>query len=307
MGGGDTMRSTCVTTDAETAPARGTVRICLELAKPRLTALVAATAGAGYVLGGAAPGYGWPLFWTLLGTALAAGGANAVNQWLEAGRDGRMERTRGRPFARGRLGLLRGFAWTIGVIAVGVAILGVGVNWRAGALAALAAAIYLFLYTPLKVRNSLCTLVGAVSGAIPPMIGWVAASGRLDPGAWMLGGLLYAWQVPHFLSLAWLHRSDYEKGGFLMLATSDPSGRATCRMALLYTAALLPLSLMPSLGGIAGPTYAVGAILCGAGMLVLAVRLHRRRADADAGRLFRASLAYLPLVLALMMADRRPG
>ncbi len=291
------------TLDSATGSPPGLALTCLRLAKPGITALVTATAAAGYALAGGAFGDGWTLAVTLVGTAFAAGGANAANQWIESGRDGRMVRTCGRPFPAGYLCPVRGILWTVAATVVGVVVLAVGANATAAVLAATAAGAYLFLYTPLKPRTTLCTLVGAVSGAIPPLIGWAAAAGRLDLGAWLLGAVLYVWQVPHFLSLAWFRRTDYADGGFRMLPAADPSGDAAARAVVLYTAALVPLSLTLALVGVAGRVYAIGALLLGAGLLLLAVRLYRHRTDANARRLFRATIAYLPLMLTLAVAD----
>jgi len=284
----------------------GSLKIWLALAKPRLTALVVLTTGGSCVL--AANGASdWPhLLWTLLGTALAAGGANAANQWAEHRRDARMRRTCDRPLPRGRLSRMHALLIALAMLIMGAGLLAVRVNGIAATLALVSAGIYVLAYTPLKARSSLCTLIGAVSGAIPPMLGWAAVSGRLDEPAWVLGGLLYVWQVPHFLSLAWLHREDYASAGVRALSVVDPSGRMTAQVALLHCLALLPIGLGASLAGIAGRVYMVGSLLLGAAMLATAIGFYHRHTNPAARRLFLASLFYLPLLFALMLADRGP-
>jgi protoheme IX farnesyltransferase len=177
-------------------------------------------------------------------------------------------------------------------------------NLLTAALAIVAFSIYVFLYTPLKTRSTVCTLVGAVSGAIPPMMGWTAAAGHIEPGAWLLFGLLFAWQIPHFLALAWLCREDYERGGFVMLPLVDREGQATCRLVLLYSLAILPIGLAFPLAGLAGWIYTLGSVVLGGGLLALCARLYRFRTAAAARRVFLASVLYLPLLLGLMIADR---
>jgi protoheme IX farnesyltransferase len=163
--------------------------------------------------------------------------------------------------------------------------------------------IYVFVYTPLKPRSSLNTVVGAVTGAVPPLIGWSAASGQLDLGAWLLGALLFLWQVPHFFALAWLYRKDYARGGFRMLPVIDPTGHLTFRVLVVFAALLLPLGLVLVLAGVAGPWFALGSLTLGVGWVAVSVRLLRSGSDRDARRAFLASLVYLPLALVLMVAD----
>ena len=165
---------------------------------------------------------------------------------------------------------------------------------------------YLLCYTPLKTRTPLCTLVGAVSGALPPVIGLAAAAGCLDAKAWVLGATLFVWQIPHFLSLAWLYREDYARGGFRMLPVIDRSGTATGLVVTLWTLALLPVGLAAMLAGLAGWVYAIGSLLLGLGLLALGLELYRRRSNVCARRLFLASIVYLPVLLGVMVADRGP-
>lgn len=278
----------------------------LELGKPRLSALVAVTTAAGFVL--ADPqGAGWLRFaWTLAGTSLAALGANALNQWWEMRRDARMRRTAGRPLPQGRVRPPTALAVGLAAGAGGPLLVTWTVGLGAGLLAAVAVVIYVFFYTPLKARTSLNTLVGAVVGAIPPLIGWQAAAGRLDPGAWVLAAILFVWQIPHFLALAWLYRDDYERGGFSMVPTVDPRGHLTACLVVVYALLLLPLTLLLTLLGVSGWIYAAGAILLGGGFVLVAAAHERRLSPASARQLFLASIIYLPLLLGLMMLDRGP-
>ena len=186
---------------------------------------------------------------------------------------------------------------------LGVTLLAAMVNFLTAGLCLLTILIYLLAYTPLKTRSTLNTLVGGVVGALPPMMGWAAATGSLDAGAWVLGAVLFVWQIPHFLALAWMYRDDYERGGYRMLPSIDPDGGITCRAILLWCLALLPVTLAASWIGITGYIHAVGAVLLGGWMLRLAFALDRRRHVADARRLFIASVLYLPLLMGLMLLD----
>lgn len=280
--------------------------LLLELSKARLSSLVVFTTAVGFVLAGSG-GTDWVrLLWTVAGTALAAGCANALNQVMEVERDRRMERTRSRPLPSGSLGIGWGFVAAVTMGYAGLAVLAIAVNLAAAGLALAAIVIYVALYTPMKVRTSLNTLVGAVVGAIPPMIGWVAATGRLDHGAWVLAAILFVWQLPHFLALAWLYRDDYARGGFAMLPIIDRRGQLTCQVAVLTSLALLPIGLMMTMVGVAGWVYAVGSTVLGCWLLSLTVRLYRDRTNANARRVFFASICYLPLLLSLMLVDRGP-
>ncbi len=279
--------------------------IYLELSKSRLSALVALTTVAGYLLASRADSFLWGGFlWTVLGTALASGGANGINQWWEAVPDSLMERTRNRPVPSHRIGLLHALLWSVATSVLGIVILAWLVNPLTAVLGALTVLLYTLVYTPLKRRTSLCTLVGAVCGAIPPMMGWSGATGELGAGAWILAAILFIWQIPHFLALAWLYRVDYERGGFRMLPVIDRSGRLTCTAVVLYCFALLPVAVSLSLVGVTGWFYAVGSLALGGMMLSLGVSLNRKRTDLNARKLFLASLAYLTLLMGLMAADR---
>jgi protoheme IX farnesyltransferase len=278
----------------------------LELTKARLSAMVLLTTATGYVLASTGA-IDWVRFAaTIVGTALAAGAANTLNQVREIGRDRCMHRTAGRPLPAGsidqrhalRFGALLGYA--------GVALLTAMVNWMAASLALITIAVYVLVYTPLKPRTSLNTLVGAVCGALPPMIGWVGASATIAPGAWLLAMLLFVWQLPHFLALAWLYREDYGRGGFLMLPNVDPRGELTGRVAFTSSLVLMLVGIVVPLIGLAGWLFGLGATLLGVWMAARAWGFARRRNDDSARRLFQASLLYLPLILGLLLLDRGP-
>jgi len=279
-----------------------------ELTKLRLTSLVVTTTAVGFAL---ASGAGWDVrkgLATLAGTALAAAGAMALNQRIESARDARMERTRLRPVPAGAIGARAATAFGIASAGSGLALLGLAANLLTAALGLAVVLVYTLVYTPLKARTPFCTLFGAVCGALPPMMGWSAAAGRLGFGAWLLGGLLFLWQIPHFLALAWLYRDDYRRGGFRMLPILDPEGVLTGNVVVVYSLALVPVGIVAALGRLTGWAFAAGALLLGAGLVALALRLAAERTDRPARRLFLATLAYLPLLLGLMVADRvAPG
>jgi protoheme IX farnesyltransferase len=278
--------------------------LLLELTKARLVSLVVVTAAVGYIM--AAPG-GWSgarLAWTLAGTALAAAGSMALNQRIEADQDALMERTRHRPLPTGAIGLAWASLFGVTVATAGVVVLAWRTNLLTAALGLSVIGIYTLVYTPMKRRTTACTLAGAICGAIPPMMGWSAATGELGVGAWVLAGILFLWQIPHFLALAWLYRDDYERGGFRMLPIVDPAGDATVLMVVLYSLALLPVGLAATLSGMAGWTYAAGSLALGGALLALGGALARSRSLPAARRVFYATLVYLPLLLGLMVADR---
>ncbi|HTO89035.1 MAG TPA: heme o synthase [Thermoanaerobaculia bacterium] len=275
----------------------------LELAKPRITFLVVVTAAVGYALGAAVfqPG---AFLAVLFGTALVAGGASALNQHAERDFDARMLRTRGRPLPSGRLAPGEALSFGLAISSGGLAVLSLGTNWLTVALGLAALVSYVFAYTPLKRVTSLCTVVGAVPGAIPPVMGWAAARGTLDRTAWALFAILALWQLPHFLALSWIYREDYARAGFPMLAVSDEDGASTGRQALLYAAALLPVTLAAGLFAQAGAIFLVGALGSGLAFLACAAAFARRREISWARRLFLASVLHLPTVLCLMVFDR---
>jgi protoheme IX farnesyltransferase len=261
------------------------------------------TTGLGFLLGSAGPVNVGSLLVAVLGTALVGGGANGLNQWWEVGRDARMRRTRARPLPSGRIGRRGAFLFSVAITVLGTAVLFLFANALTAWLALTSWAVYLFAYTPLKPRSTLNTLVGAVSGAVPPMMGWTAATGRVESGAWVLFAILFVWQIPHFLAIAWVHRRDYDAGGFRMLPVIDPTGRATFRIVVLYCVALLPATYSAALVGLSGWIYLIGATVLGLGLLRAGFLLYRDRSAESARRLFLASIAYLPTLFLLMLLD----
>ena len=274
------------------------------LAKPRLNGLVVASALAGYAMAGGDTSDVVRVCWTLLGTAFVAGGASALNQLLERDSDALMRRTRLRPLPDGRLQPAEALVFGSATAAVGLAILAAGVNVLSALVAFATLASYAVVYTPLKRRTSLATIVGAIPGALPPVIGWAAGRGDLSQGAWVLFGILFLWQLPHFLAIAWIYREDYARAGLPMLPVIEPDGYSTARQAVVYSAALLPLALAPTLVGMTGPTYFAGAFVLTAALLALAVRFAQDRATTSARALFYGSIIYLPLLWILMITDR---
>ena len=274
------------------------------LAKPRLNLLVVASAMVGYVMGGG-PMWDVPLvLMTLVGTALVAGGASAFNQVIERMPDARMERTRSRPMADRRLQPAEGLWFAAATSIAGLSILAFGVNVLSACVAGATLITYAAIYTPLKPHTSFATVIGAVPGALPPVIGWAAATDSLSRGGWVLFGIVFLWQLPHFLAIAWMYREDYARAGFAMLPVIEPDGRSTARQAVAYAAALVPMSLAPTLAGMTTATYFVGALILTLLFFGLAIRFAMTRHRTDARRLFFGSITYLPLLWVLMIAGR---
>jgi protoheme IX farnesyltransferase len=278
----------------------------LSLTKPRLVLLVLVTVAVGYLLGGRGGARPTTLAITLLGTALVAGGAGALNQWLERDRDALMRRTAGRALPGGRLtsGEAVSFGLVLGLL--GTFMLALGTNYLAAAVALITFLLYVFVYTPLKPLTSLNTVVGAVPGALPPLIGWGAATGRLGIEAWSLFLIVFLWQFPHFLAIAWIYREDYRRAGFRMLTARDDRGRMTGCQAVSYALALVPAGLLPATIGLAGPLYFVGALVLGLVYLVAAAMFWRDACDLGARRLLRTSFVYLPAILLLLLLSPSP-
>ena len=274
------------------------------LAKPRLNGLVVASALAGYAMAGGDTSDAARVVSTVTGTALVAGGASAFNQLMERNSDALMQRTRLRPLPDGRLQSAEAFTFATVSSLIGLFILAIGANFLSAAVALATLTIYALAYTPLKRRTSLATVVGAVPGALPPAIGWAAGRGDLSQGAWVLFGIVFLWQLPHFLAIAWIYREDYARAGLLMLPVVEPDGRSTARQAIAYAAALLPVAMAPTLLGMAGPIYFGAAFVLTAALLVLAIRFGADRSVASARRLFYGSITYLPLLWIVMIADR---
>ncbi len=274
------------------------------LTKPEVNFLVVVSTLVGFYLG--SPGrLDWLLLvHTLLGTLLVASGTATLNQFMEREADSRMRRTAMRPLPAGRLSPSKAFWFGMMLSAAGGIYLWRLVNGLASALAVFTLATYLLVYTPLKRKTPLCTLVGAFPGAVPPLIGWAAARGGLNGEAWVLSGILFLWQFPHFLAIAWMYREDYARAGLLMLPPDDREGRSTTLRILVYSSALLPVSLAPVMMGQVGLIYFFGAIILGLGLLGCGGRLAVTRSKALARRVVLASVVYLPLVFALMMFDK---
>ena len=277
----------------------------LVLAKVRLNALVVLTTAGGFYMGAPEAVSLASLALTCLGTALVAAGASALNQVDERDTDRLMLRTRLRPVADGRIGAAEGRAIAGALAASGLALLWLVANALAAIVALGTLLSYTVLYTPLKRRSSLATIVGAVPGALPPLIGWAAATGSLAGLApWSLFLLMFIWQLPHFLAIAWLYREDYARAGLPMLSVVDRHGGATGRQALLWAVTLVPFSVLPAALHLTGMAYAIGAVMLGVTQLVLALKFALRRTDANARALFLASITYLPLLWILMVLNR---
>ncbi len=274
------------------------------LTKPGITRLVLVTTGVGFYLGASGSLDVVLLLHALLGTGLLAAGTNALNQYAERDADAQMKRTRTRPLPAGRLKASTALAFSSGISVAGALYLMALVNPLTAALGAVSLLIYIFIYTPLKRRTWLCTLVGAVPGAIPPMMGWTAATGRLDALAWVLFGIVFLWQMPHFFAIGWMYRQDYARAGFAILPVVDEVGKRTTRQIVIYTLALLVVSLLTTVMGLTGAIYFFGALTLGLAFLALGVGLAARRTGPGARRLFLGSVLYLPVLLILMVVDK---
>ena len=300
-----TDRSTLVKTNAAALPAdRTKMSDYVMLAKPRLNGLVVASALAGYAMAGGDTSDVVRVCATLLGTALVASGASAFNQLLERDSDALMRRTRLRPLPDGRLQPSEALVFAAALSALGFVVLALAVNLLSAAVALATLASYALVYTPLKRRTSFATVIGAIPGALPPVIGWAAGRGDLSQGAWVLFAILFLWQLPHFLAIAWIYREDYARAGLRMLPVLEPDGRSTARQAIVYSAALLPVAMAPTLLGMTGTVYFAGAFVLTAALLVLAVYFAKDRVTQSARWLFYGSIIYLPLLWILMIADR---
>lgn len=274
----------------------------IALAKPELTLLSVLTAVGGAYLASATPSI--VLLHVFLGTLLVGGAAGTLNMVLEREYDALMKRTAGRPIPSGRVTALEGVIVGSLLAAAGVSYLWLMTTPVAAFLAVLTLATYLFLYTPLKRLTPFVTVVGAIPGALPPVIGWSAVTGSVDLSGLSLFAILFFWQIPHFFSLAWIYRKDYEKGGFRMLTVLDTDGYVTGRQIVIYSIALIPASLLPTYLGILGGFYFAGALAVSVAFLWFGIAMYRERSTIAARRLFVASLFYLPALMALMILDR---
>lgn len=276
----------------------------LALTKPRVVLMVLVTTVVGYHLASAGSADHFRLLNTLIGTALAAAGTLALNQFLEREVDGLMKRMRLRPLPDGRLQPIEALAFGAAITAAGVLYVTLTVGLLGGLVTATTVGLYLFAYTPLKLRTPLCLVVGAIPGALPPVTGWVAARGELGVGAWVLFAILYLWQLPHTLAIARLYREDYARAGIRLLPVVDPEGTSTERQIVTGCLALLAVGLLPTLIGLTGALYFFGALTLGTGFLVCGMAQAVSRTVPAARRLLFASLVYLPTLLALMAFDK---
>ena len=286
------------------------MRDYIELTKPRITWLILMSTGIGYFFG--LPSHAWReinwllLLHTILGTGLIASGTAALNQWYERAADRKMHRTAGRPLPSGRLTAGRALAFGIALSVAGFVELWLGVNLLSGLIGAFTLASYLFLYTPMKQRTWWSTTVGAIPGAMPPMIGYAAAAGVITRESWVLFAILFLWQFPHFYSIAWMYKEDYARAGIRMLPVVEPDCRSTARQIVLYGIALIPVSLVPGMLGMTGRIYFIGALILGLVYLYSGVRVALERTLVRARAVLLTSVLYLPLIYGLMLLDR-PG
>jgi protoheme IX farnesyltransferase len=284
-----------------------------ELVKTRITLLIVMTAWCGFYLGAVKSGVtalSWALVHALLGIGLAAGGTAALNEAMEHDLDGRMRRTARRPLVTGRMSLVHGVLVGLAMVVGGSVYLALSDNWLAAGLTFATSVVYLLAYTPLKRVHPVCTFVGAFPGAMPPVLGWVAIRGRLEWEALVLFAIVFFWQFPHFHSIAWMYREDYQRAGIRMLPVVDADGRSTAREIVAYLGALLLTTVAAAFLGMAGKIYLIGAVLLGAGFFWVGWRLAAGQlppGNAESRRLARhllqASVLYLPALLALMMLN----
>jgi protoheme IX farnesyltransferase len=303
----DRVVTTVVPFAARARSTNATVSDYWALTKPDVTLLVAVTTAAGFCLGARTDLLPLPWFrflHALVGTVLVAGGAAALNQWMERRFDAQMRRTARRPVADGRIAPGRARAFGLLLSLAGVAYLLAATGVVPALLATATLLAYLLLYTPAKRRTPLCTLIGAVPGAMPPLIGWAAATGRLDAEAWMLFGIVFLWQFPHFMAIAWMYRDDYDRAGYRVLPAGEARVRFVTDQTLLAVVALVPVSLLPLVTGHASPLYGLGAVILGVAFADRAARFALRVSAPAARQLLLASVVYLPLLFALLTALR---
>ncbi|GMW01432.1 MAG: protoheme IX farnesyltransferase [Candidatus Hydrogenedentota bacterium] len=278
-------------------------RAYMEMTKPRIVTMVLITAGLGYFLGGMGLHSLEGLFFLLLGVSMTSSGAGVLNQYLEREFDAKMRRTKNRPIPSGAISPIHALLFGEYLVLGGTFVLLIKINALTAFLALLTTFLYVLVYTPMKRYSWLNTLIGAVPGALPPMGGWTAATGHLDPGAWALFAILFIWQMPHFYSIAWLFREDYAEAGFKMLPCEDPTGRRTFRQTVFFAALLIPISLIPAVIHLSGPLYAAGAVALGLWFLSASYSLMRTGTHAGARRVLKVSVMYLPALLGLIVLD----
>jgi protoheme IX farnesyltransferase len=284
--------------------ARGSWKDYLQLTKPRIVLMIVMTTIAGYCLASPQPFNPILLLNTILGTALVAGGTNALNQWAERDLDKKMNRTRMRPLPDGRISGRGAFIFSSLVAIIGVVYLALLVHWLPALLSAITLVTYLFVYTPLKRVSTLCTIVGSFPGAIPPVIGWAAVRHDLALPALLAFAIMFVWQLPHFMAIGWLYREDYARAGYEMVAVHDSDGRKSGRQAVGYTLLLIGLSILPVVYKVSGFGYLAGAVIGGLFLLLASWTFLRQRTRMSARKLFIASNVYLPVVMLLLVANR---
>lgn len=273
----------------------------LELSKSRIVFMVTITTAAGFLFAAKSVDP-FLLIHALIGTALVAAGTNALNQYVERDHDAKMQRTRNRPLPAGRITPRAALLFSSAIAVIGTLYLGLLVNWLTAVLGAFTLTSYIFVYTPIKRISTLCTIIGAVPGAVPPLMGWTAATGELGLGGWIAFGILFFWQLPHFMAISWMYREDYARGGFAMLSVRDNDGAAVAREAIYYSLALIAVSVLPTIFGLAGTAYLIGAVLCGAAILAASIRFFFDR-GRNARSLFMLSNLYLLTVMLLLVVD----
>jgi heme o synthase len=279
-------------------------RPLIDLTTPRITWLILMSTGVGFVFG-ARLGWNWlTLLHCLLGTGLLASGTAALNQWYERDADAKMDRTKGRPLPSGLVTPTAAFWFGLSLIVVGFFDLALGNNWLTAGLGLFTVVSYLAAYTPLKQRSTHATTIGAVPGAMPPMIGFAAASGTLNAEAWILFAILFLWQFPHFYAIAWMYREDYAKAHMRMLSVVEPDGESTAKRIFWTSIALVPLSILPRVFGMAGDVYTVGVLIIGAGFIYTTFRVFRELNRSGARNVLLASVLYLPVLYGLLVLDR---
>ena len=281
----------------------GRLAAFVDLTKPRITMLVVLTAAAGFCLGSRQGIDVVRLLHMALGITLLSSGISTLNQYIERDLDRLMRRTEARPLPSGKLTAMQALIFGISLSLIATAYLAFFINPLSALLGVITLASYLFVYTPLKTRTTLSTVLGAFPGAMPPFIGWVAARGAITIEAWILFAILFLWQFPHFLAIAWMYRDDYARAGIKMLPVVEPEGRVTGQQIIVYTLLLVPVSLMPTLVNLAGRAYLIGAIVLGAGFLFYSVRAAFKRTTWQARQLLLASVLYLPVLFALMVLN----
>jgi protoheme IX farnesyltransferase len=280
------------------------IRDYIALTKPRITWLILMSTGVGFFFGAKSGWHFLTLLHTIIGTGLIASGTAALNQWMEREEDSKMRRTQARPLPAGRLAAGPALVFAIAISVAGFAELWFGANPLAALLGLITLLTYLFVYTPLKKRSPHSTTVGSIPGAMPPLIGFAAASGTLTWDAWILFAILLLWQFPHFYAIAWMYKDDYARAGIRMLPVVEPDGRSTARRILLYSLALIPISLMPRFFAMTGTLYLYGALALGLAFLYFGLRIRTDRTRQQARRVLLASVVYLPVLFSLMLIDR---